>query len=168
MADAIRLASVQKGIDPRGFTMYAYGGAGPVHGAAVARHVGRSKIVVPLSDFASGWSAFGVAGAAPLVVQEGAQRMRSPFDPGAIQDVLGEIEARAVQRMADNGIARDDLIITRHADMRYSLQVNELEVDAPDGAYDDEHRRAARSRGSRTTMSACTARERATPTPALR
>jgi N-methylhydantoinase A len=138
MADAIRLASVQKGIDPRGFTLYAYGGAGPVHGAAVARHVGMSKIVVPLGDFASGWSAFGIAGAAPLVVQEGAQRMRSPFDPGAIQDVFGDIEARAVQRMADNGIARDDLIITRHADMRYSLQVNELEVDAPSGAYDDE------------------------------
>ncbi|QEC46965.1 hydantoinase/oxoprolinase family protein [Baekduia soli] len=137
MADAIRLASVQKGIDPRGFTLYAYGGAGPVHGASVARHVGMSKVVVPLGDFASGWSAFGIAGAAPLVVQEVAQRMRNPFDAAAITAVFDEIEARAVQRMADNGIAREDLIVTRHADMRYSLQVNEIEIDAPAGDYDD-------------------------------
>jgi N-methylhydantoinase A len=137
MADAIRLASVQQGLDPRAFTLYAYGGAGPVHGAAIAKHVGMTKIVVPLSDFAAGWSAYGIAGAAPLVVQEAAQRMRNPFVPDEIDDVWEQLERTAVERMVKQGIPRERLTLTRHADMRYSLQVNEIEVDAPDGSYDE-------------------------------
>ena len=137
MADAIRLASVQQGFDPRGFALYAYGGAGPVHGAAVAKHVGMSQMVVPLSDFAAGWSAFGIAGAAPLIVQEAAQRMQNPFDPDLINGVWEALEADAVERMMRHGIAREHLTLTRHADMRYTLQVNEIEVDAPNGFYDE-------------------------------
>jgi N-methylhydantoinase A len=137
LADAIRLASVQQGLDPRGFTLYAYGGAGPVHGAAVARHVGMTEIVVPLSHFAAGWSAFGIAGAAPLIVQEAAQRFQSPFDPSVLNEVFEALEADAVERMARQGFTRDVLELSRHADVRYNLQVNEIEVDAPDGAYDE-------------------------------
>jgi len=80
MADAIRLASVQQGYDPREFTMYAYGGAGAVHGPAVAAQLGIRTVVIPLGDLASGWSAFGVTSSDALIVQEAPVVFEAPFD----------------------------------------------------------------------------------------
>jgi N-methylhydantoinase A len=138
MADAIRVASIQQGLDPRGFVLYAYGGGGPMHGPAVAQHVGMSEVIVPLSDFAAGWSAFGISGAQPLVVQEAAQIWKNPFDPALMNRTWQSLEAAAVGRMARQGFSRNQLRLTRHADMRFQLQVNEIEVDAPDGEYADD------------------------------
>ena len=61
MADAIRLVTVNVGRDPRDFVLYIYGGAGGVHARALAKELGIRTLVLPLSDLASGWSAFGVA-----------------------------------------------------------------------------------------------------------
>ena len=47
MANAIRSRTVQKGIDPRGFSLVAFGGAGPLHGAEVAAMLGIPEVVVP-------------------------------------------------------------------------------------------------------------------------
>ena len=47
MANAIRAKTVQKGIDPRGFSLAAFGGAGPLHGAEVADLLGIPEVVVP-------------------------------------------------------------------------------------------------------------------------
>ena len=63
MADGLRLVTVDQGRDPRQFVIYAYGGNGPVHMPSLARGLGVSRVVVPLGDLASGWSAFGVAAA---------------------------------------------------------------------------------------------------------
>lgn len=48
MADAIRFMSIEKGFDPREFTIFAFGGAGPLHASALARELGVSRILVPL------------------------------------------------------------------------------------------------------------------------
>lgn len=135
MADEIRRVSVQQGLDPREFTLYACGGAGAVHAAAIVSEVGMREIVVPLSDLAAGWSAFGVAGAEPLVVQEAAQPMKSPFDPARMNTMWSELESTATQRLLAQGVTREDVVLSRHVDVRYSRQVNEIEVDAPDGVY---------------------------------
>ena len=47
MANAIRSRTVQKGIDPRGFSLVAFGGAGPMHGAAVAEQLQIPEIIIP-------------------------------------------------------------------------------------------------------------------------
>jgi N-methylhydantoinase A/oxoprolinase/acetone carboxylase beta subunit len=47
MANAIRSHTVQKGIDPRGFSLVAFGGAGPMHGAAVAEQLQIPEIIIP-------------------------------------------------------------------------------------------------------------------------
>jgi len=47
MAGAIRAVSVQRGLDPREFTVFAFGGAGPLHGVALARELGVPKVIVP-------------------------------------------------------------------------------------------------------------------------
>jgi N-methylhydantoinase A len=138
MADAIRLVSVNQGLDPREFALYACGGAGPVHAAAIAAELGIGTVVVPLSDLASGWSAFGVARAEPLVVEEVARPMRDPFDPSLLNALWRELEQQATGRLVRQGVALNEITLTRHADIRYSLQVNQIEIDAPNGDYSED------------------------------
>ncbi|MFT4563169.1 MAG: N-methylhydantoinase A [Gammaproteobacteria bacterium] len=139
MADAIRLASVQQGNDPRGFVMYAYGGAGPVHATALARELGITTVVVPLSDFAAAWSAFGIASSDALVVSEFAIGVTGPFAPELLNDVWQRLEAEATQRLVNQGISAASIQLERVADMKYTAQVHQIEVGAPEGHYDQRH-----------------------------
>lgn len=138
MADAIRLASIGQGYDPRELTMYAYGGAGPLHACAVARELDIRTVVVPLSDLASGWSSFGVASSDAVIVESLGRSMAEPFDPDAIQRIFDGLEDKATQQLLSQGIDPASIVIERFADMKYQLQVNELEVHVPSGRMDSE------------------------------
>lgn len=136
MADAIRLASVQQGYDPRDYTLYAYGGAGPVHACAVAADLSMKRVVVPLSDLAAGWSAFGVASSDAVVIEELAKSLTYPFDPDEMNSAWEELEEKVTRTMVGQGIEADVLELERLADIRYSQQINQVAVTAPGGAYD--------------------------------
>lgn len=138
MADAIRLASVQQGYDPREYTMYAYGGAGPVHATAIARELGMSRVIVPLSDLASGWSAFGIASADAIIVEETAKAIKHPFGADELNEAWSALEGKVREAMQDQGIGGDRITMEREADMRYTQQVNQVAVLAPDGDYSEE------------------------------
>ncbi len=58
MADGIRIATVRRGVDPRHFTLLAFGGAAGLHASAVARELGMQRVAVPI--FAAGLSAWGM------------------------------------------------------------------------------------------------------------
>jgi N-methylhydantoinase A len=135
MADAIRLASVHQGHDPRKFVMYAYGGGGPVHATAFARELGMPRVVVPLADLAAGWSAFGVASSDALVVEEAPLSLTQPFDVEALNDAWAALEANAFARLERQGIERGQVTFERIADVRYTMQVNQIAVQAPPGVY---------------------------------
>ncbi len=136
MADAIRLASVQQGYDPRGYTMYAYGGAGPVHATALARELAMKRVVVPLSDLAAGWSAFGVASSDAVVVEELPKAITYPFDTAEMNATWKQLETKVRSAMKQQGIAADQLDWERQADIRYTQQINQVAVVAPQGSYD--------------------------------
>jgi N-methylhydantoinase A len=135
MADAIRLASVQQGYDPRSYVMHAYGGAGPVHATALARELGMRRVVVPLSDLAAGWSAFGVASSEAVVVEEVAKALTYPFDPDEMNTEWASLEEKVRAAMIGQGIGAETLEWERLADIRYSQQINQVAVVAPPGAY---------------------------------
>jgi N-methylhydantoinase A len=137
MADAIRLASVQQGYDPRDYTMYAYGGAGPVHATALARELGIRRVVIPLSDLASGWSAFGIASSDAVVVEELANAMTYPFDAAVMNELWEALEAKIRRAMSRQGIQGDQLHWEREVDIRYTQQINQVAVVAPGGSYDE-------------------------------
>jgi N-methylhydantoinase A len=137
MADAIRLASVQQGYDPRGSVIYAYGGAGPVHAPAIAPRLGITRLTVPLGDLAAGWSAFGVASSDAMVVEELSSAMEYPFDIDALNAGFAALETRVLERMARQGIAQSAVTLRRTVEMRYSLQVNTVSVTSPAGALAD-------------------------------
>ncbi len=73
MADLMRQMTVEQGLDPREFVVYAYGGAGAAHAAVFARELGCTEVVVPLGDLASTWSALGVMSSDVLHVYEHAE-----------------------------------------------------------------------------------------------
>jgi N-methylhydantoinase A len=94
-------------------------------------------MVVPLSDLASGWSAFGVAGSEALIVEQTAVSLLAPFDPEELNEHWAQLEARVRDRIVAQGIDADGIRFSRLVDMRYPLQVNQIPVPAPAGAYDD-------------------------------
>ena len=133
MADLMRQMTVEQGLDPREFVVYAYGGAGAAHAAVFARELGCTEVVVPLGDLASTWSALGVMSSDVLHVYEHAELVTSPFDAGRLGEIYAELEERALTQLADEGFADADVALSRYADMKFSLQIHQVEVPVPGG-----------------------------------
>jgi len=138
MADEIRLLSIHQGHDARKFSLYAYGGNGPVHATAFAAQLGMPRVVVPLGDLASGFSALGVAASKQLVVEEATAMMPYPFDLGQLNEMWTRLEGSARDRMVAQGVKESELTIERFVEMRYSQQITEVQISVPSGHYNAE------------------------------
>jgi N-methylhydantoinase A len=125
MADGVRLATVRRGVDPRGATLLAFGGAAGLHASAVARELGLRRAAVPI--FAAGLSAWGM-----LHTDLRYELSRSVISPTGLpegttlRDLFAELEADGRARMAQ--WHRGQLVARRSADMRYGEQVFEIAV----------------------------------------
>jgi N-methylhydantoinase A len=125
MADGIRVATIRRGVDPRGFCLLAFGGAAGLHASAVARDLGMTRVAVPL--LAAGLSAWGM-----LQTDLRYEVSRSLIgaaglpDAAAIRGLFATLEATARARMAQ--WMPGDPAIRRSADMRYGEQVFEVGV----------------------------------------
>jgi N-methylhydantoinase A len=127
MVRALRVVSVEKGHDPRLFTLMPFGGAGPLHQAALARQLGCARVLVP--PHAGVLSALGLV-AAPVTVEVVATRMA---DAAAVTtEELGsawdELHAAAQVQMRQQDVEVDT--VRRSADLRYHGQAFELQVTA--------------------------------------
>ncbi|MGE3772571.1 MAG: hydantoinase/oxoprolinase family protein [Gammaproteobacteria bacterium] len=129
MADLVRKATIQKGLDPREFVLFAFGGAGPVHMAVTAREAGIRRVIVPQGDTASTWCAFGAASADTLHVNEQVRIMSSPFDVAKINAVLAELAAKGRAQLEEDGIPAAQQTFRYSIDMRHRGQINEVEVE---------------------------------------
>jgi N-methylhydantoinase A len=137
MADLVRKATIQKGLDPREFVLFAFGGAGPVHMAVTAREAGIRRVVVPQGDTASTWCAFGAASADTLHVNEQVRIMSSPFDVAKINEVLAELAAKGRAQLEEDGIPAAAQTFRWSIDMRHRGQINEVEVELDKGALEE-------------------------------
>jgi len=133
MADLVRKATIQKGLDPRDFVLFAFGGAGPVHMAVTAREAGIKRVIVPQGDTASTWCAFGAASADTLHVNEQVRIMSSPFDVKLINTLLATLTDRGRAELAEDGVAPDRQRFRYSIDMRHRGQINEVEVELDRG-----------------------------------
>jgi N-methylhydantoinase A len=132
MARAIRVISVQRGHDPRDYTLMAFGGAGPLHAARLARELDMKRVLVPRNP--------GILCAMGLLLTDlradfAATRLM-PATVAAAGDVAATFEtlaARAGQWFEHETIAEGDRRLNRTADMRYHGQNYELAVALPDG-----------------------------------
>lgn len=136
MADLIRRETIEKGLDPRDFVLFTYGGAGPCHAGAYARELGVRKVVVPLTNTASVWSAFGVAASDVTHVHQHDQPMIAPFEAAPIRETLARLRARALAQLRDEGFTSAQFNLRWTADLRHRLQVHVIEIEFQEDTAD--------------------------------
>ncbi|MFQ5692355.1 MAG: hydantoinase/oxoprolinase family protein, partial [Nitrospinota bacterium] len=129
MTDLIRKVTIERGSDPRRFVLYAFGGAGPLHVGGFGRGLRVREVVIP--SFASEFSAFGIAGSDLISVQELADPATVPLDPARVNDIYRELEDRARENLADNGVQEGDMRLHRYIKLRYRGQVHEVRTPVP-------------------------------------
>jgi N-methylhydantoinase A len=129
MSKILRIVSVERGYDPRNFTLIAYGGAGPMHACALAEDLGIQKIIVPVNPGL--FSAFGML-AADFKYHASKPVMKdvSEVDVRRIEDAYAEMELSGITVFAEkHGL--NDVSFIRSADLRYVGQAYELTIPAP-------------------------------------
>ncbi|HXD57858.1 MAG TPA: hydantoinase/oxoprolinase family protein [Thermoleophilaceae bacterium] len=136
MARAVRVMTVERGIDPRDLALLAFGGAGPLHACAIADELGMRRVVVP--------QASGVLSALGLIVSE---RRRDLVESVLLagEGLTREAVAEAVDRLAARGreeLESGDGEVRAGYDLRYAGQAFELTVPGDASPDPDELRRA--------------------------
>ncbi len=135
MANAIRSRTVQKGHDPREFSLVAFGGAGPLHGVEVARDLGIPEVIVPPYP--------GITSAAGLLTTDlKYDAIRTEFQTSG--NVDGDRLSRDFDAMRDglaaqfktDGLDEGAVAYQRSGDLRYVGQGYELRVPVADGPVD--------------------------------
>ncbi len=132
MARAIRVISIQRGYDPRDYTLMAFGGAGPLHAARLAIELDMKRVLVPRNP--------GILCAMGLLLTDlradfAATRLM-PATEASVADVAQAFDglvARAEDWFAHEEIADGDRALTRTADIRYAGQNYELPIALPPG-----------------------------------
>jgi N-methylhydantoinase A len=132
MAGAARVHGIERGKDLRGYPLFAFGGAGPVHAWQVGQILRVPRVLVPSG--AGALSAYGLL-AAPLAfdfVRTAPQRMAAA-DWGLITGLFEEMEAEGRRIVRGAGVADQDVTVRRSAEMRYLGQGHEVDVEIPAG-----------------------------------
>ena len=136
MERALRVVSVERGHDPRRFTLVAYGGAGPLHAAELAAELDVPRVVVPGS--AGVLSALGLL-ISDAVYEEGVSAVRpwAAVDPSDLTARFDGLEAEAAERLESDGHPPERRRIERAVDLRYRGQSFDLRVPVPAGGLDE-------------------------------
>ncbi len=123
-------SSIEKGFDPREFTLVAFGGAGPLHACELAKELGMRKVVIPL--YPGALSAFGLVTSDIRhdYVQTIAKSATS-VDPGAMRRAYAAMEEKAKAQLRTEKISDKVIQVQWTADLRYSGQAYELNVPVP-------------------------------------
>lgn len=138
MERALRVISVERGRDPRAFTLLSFGGAGGLHAADLARALGIRRVLVP--PLASTLSAFGMLAAD--VVKDYTLTVMLPGET-RVDELAARLDALAERGRRDllaEGTAEQDIRIERFLDMRYRGQSYELIVPFSETVYADFHK----------------------------
>jgi N-methylhydantoinase A len=133
MEGALRRVSVERGYDPRGFTLVAFGGAGPLHACELAAALRVSRVVVP--PHPGVLSAFGMATAPVLKELSAAVMATFGGDAGVgaqglalLREVRDKIETTGRSELVEEGFATERLVVETFFEMRYAGQSYELSV----------------------------------------
>jgi N-methylhydantoinase A len=140
MESALRRVSVERGHDPRNFTLLAFGGAGPLHACALAQSLGIRRVLIPAAPGAL--SALGILDAD--LRREFSRTVMLVPNSAHIAKVFRELETEARAAFASG---HPSPVLRRSADLRYHGQGYELRVDWSANAVTRFHQLHARSYG---------------------
>lgn len=135
MVNAMRVVSVEKGIDPRGYALVVGGGAGAIHGGMLAAELGLEKVIIPA--YAGVFCSYG------MVVSDVRHDYMKTYaantdtlDLGAADAIFEELERLALADLKGEGFAAADITLARFCDAKYPNQVHELTIPLPsNGAF---------------------------------
>jgi len=137
MAGAIRMVSLARGHDPRDFVLFPFGGAGPLHAAALARELGIPKLLVPARP--------GITNALGCVVADlrhdfvnTVNRPVEALDPAQIREIIESQVARGRSMLERDGVAIEGVRLLHSADMQFQGQSHMLTVALPGSAVTRE------------------------------
>nr|MDP8943573.1 hydantoinase/oxoprolinase family protein [Actinomycetota bacterium] len=124
MVRALRVISIERGLDPREFALVAFGGAGPMHACALADELGVRTVLVPRAS--------GVLSALGLAISDVRRDYVRPFLAALDEVESGDLEEGFAAMAAAAAEDLDEPDCEREADLRYRGQSFELTVDAAD------------------------------------
>ena len=136
MMRALRAVSTERGRDPRDYTLVSFGGAGPIHAAALAEEMEISKVLVPV--FPGLFSALGL-----LLADYRHDYIRSvvtPLDaiePARIAALYEDMQQVAREAMQREGVSREQVRFEPYIDLKYGYQLQELTIPFPAGESSD-------------------------------
>lgn len=135
MALAIRSNSVAKGVDPREYMLMPFGGAGPVHGPALAEEVNAKGVIAPPAP--------GITSAAGLLTTNLKYEVTRSYlceltsisgnHSEVLQSLLEELDEEASNKLIKDGVEYSQIKLTRFAECRYHGQGFELRAEIPEG-----------------------------------
>jgi N-methylhydantoinase A len=145
MSHMVRWVTTERGLDAADFTLVAYGGAGPLHAAMVARELRIAKVVIPRAP--GHFSAYGM-----LVADLRRDFVNTWFNPladvsfAAVEEIYADMERRGRKAIADSGLALAGVTVQRSADMRYVGQEHAVTVELPHDLFDRQDRDGIKQR----------------------
>ena len=134
MIGALHSVLIERGLDPRDFTLCAFGGATPLHASSLMREMGIPRAIVPIHP--AQFSAYGfILTDARVDRQRTTQLTSKRFDTEVANRILDELVAESIRELADQGY-RDRIEVQRGLEMRYLGQNYELELPVPFARFD--------------------------------
>ena len=137
MASAARIHVLEKGKDPRRFSLLAFGGAGPIHAWQAAKLIGSPQIISPLAAGVMSALGFLVTPVSMDFVQTHISRL-DDVDWDRVNALLDDMEQRGIEQVVAGGASPREVTVTRSADMRYVRQGREINVPIPNGRLSGE------------------------------
>ena len=132
MADAVRLVSIRRGLDPRDFALIAFGGAGALHGADVAKELDIPTVIVPPSPGVTS-----ALGCLLVDIQHDLSQMYTgaadAADADVVEEHFRELELEGRTRLRHEKVAEEDAVFQRGISMRYQGQWRSLQVKMGSG-----------------------------------
>ena len=137
MAQALRIVSVERGHDPREFSLIAFGGAGPVHAVALAEELAIPEVIIPPAPGA--FSALGLV--ATDLKRDYARTLYADLDqvdPARVAEAFATMEAAGSAMLQAASVPAEHRALPRFADVRYRRQAYELTLPVDDGPVTSE------------------------------
>jgi len=116
--------TVQRGLDPRGFALFSFGGTAGMHASAYGTELGVSTIVVPHS--ASVHGAYGLVTSDVVHEDQITRPLRAPADPAAVTEIFESLQAKVIGQLRQDGFDEESIELVGSIDMRYRRQVHIL------------------------------------------
>lgn len=130
MISAMRIITVQRGYDPRDFSLVVSGGTAAIHAVRMAQELRIPRVIVPPA--AGVFSALGLITADALYDMHRSYVSRTTAaDPQKMQAIFNELEGEATGKIEELGFKRDQITLHYKVDMRYEGQAHEVNVDVP-------------------------------------